>query len=368
MQLFLIKIVQNFKNCKIRENTGKRIACGAGKWYNKKMEEKTDIQKVFIAGGTGFLGMPAAEKFEKAGIGVCSASLSGGKNCVKFDLFSAAEEEIAALVGKCGADALLYALGPDDRATPPAPAYAFFHERLAVQSEKICRAAKRAGVKKIVALGSYFAHFNALYGGKLEKHHPYIRARAEQERRLLALSDEKCAVCMLELPYIFGVTAGRAPLWRESFLSHYDRYRTVFITRGGTAATTAEGVAETCVAAALYGAGGARYPVGGVNITYKELLEKMLFYAKDGRKVRLVPARLAALGAKGILKEYAAAGCESGLNPAKLMTEIQNRYFYIDAEKTETALHFAELGFSPVREIDAAVRASMEACYPERFR
>ena len=99
MQLFLIKIVQNFKNCKIRENTGKRIACGAGKWYNKKMEEKTDIQKVFIAGGTGFLGMPAAEKFEKAGIGVCSASLSGGKNCVKFDLFSAAEEEIAVEVG-----------------------------------------------------------------------------------------------------------------------------------------------------------------------------------------------------------------------------------------------------------------------------
>lgn len=313
------------------------------------------------------MGLPAARLFRKIGVETVCASLAGGENCAKLDFFSADEDRLEEAFRAARADALLYTLGPDDRVMPAAPAYGFFHERLVEKAESICRAAKRAGVKKIVALGSYFAHFNAESGNKLEKSHPYIRARARQEERLLALSDENCSVCVLQLPYIFGVTEGRVPIWRESFLSHYDGFSSVFITRGGTAATTVEGVAQLCVAAAFYGEGGKRYPVGGVNVTFKELLEKMLFYAKDGRKVRLVPAWLAALGAKGVLKEYAAAGKESGLNPVKLMTQIQNRYFYVDAAKTENALRFAELGFSPVRDIDRSVQESMRACYPERF-
>ena len=324
------------------------------------------LNKVIIAGGTGFLGAPAAQAFEKKGIGICKVSLSGGDG-IKADLFAAKEEELAALFGGVNADAMIYALGPDDRVMPDAPAYEFFYGKLVEGAEKICLAAKRSGVKKIVVLGSYFAHFNALSGGKLEKRHPYIRARARQEERLLALSDERCAVCVLQLPYIFGVTANRTPLWRESFLSHYDGYNSVFITRGGTAATTVEGVAELCVAAAVYGEGGQRYPVGGVNLTYKELLEKMLFYAKDPRKVHIVPAWIAAIGARGIMRAYAAAGKEPGLNPSALMTQIQNRCFYLDAAKTERALHLAECGFKPVREIDESIKITMRACYPERF-
>lgn len=324
------------------------------------------IRKVFIAGGTGFLGAPAAQRLRALGVETRSASLSGGENCDKLNLFEESESSLSEYFANIGADALVYALGPDERQAAPAPAYKFFRERLAEQCGRICRAAKRAGAKKLVVFGSYFSHFDALLGGKLSKAHPYIRARRDQEWEVLSLNGEGCAALVLQLPYIFGVNGGRTPIWRESLLSHYDGFGSVFIPRGGTAATTAEGVADAAAAAVLFGEGGV-YPVGGVNLTYKELFIKMLRAAGDGRKVHTVPAFLAAPGARLMTKNAKADGREPGLNYAKLMTQVFPRRFYLDGEQTARALHFEKLGFFPVRDVDAAIGESMRACYPERF-
>lgn len=334
--------------------------------FRKKYYDVYIVKKVFIAGGTGFLGRAAMEKFIRCGVIVAAASRTGGRvgntDVAALDFFAESGETLREYFAKESFDVFVYALGPDDRVMPPAPAYGYFREKLVDRCYDILSAAVAAGAKRIVLLGSYFAHFDKIYKGALSANHPYIRARREQEDAALSLNAE---VVVLELPYIFGVPENGKPLWRESFLAHYDAYPAVFMTGGGTAATDVNGVADAVFAAAHCGRG--CIPVGGANASYIELLKKMLLYAKDGRKVYKIPAFIGALGAKKILKEYRKAGREPGLNPVKLMTQIQNREFYLDPEETERALNYGEFGFTAVRDIDEQLQKTMRACYPERF-
>lgn len=324
------------------------------------------MKKIFIAGGTGFLGRAALEKFANGGVAVAAASRSGGKACGveidRIDFFAENPDVLADYFEKKDFDVFVYALGPDDRVMPPAPAYGYFREKLVVRCRDILNAAVRAGAKRLVVLGSYFAYFDKLYGGALSLKHPYIRARREQEEAALSLPAE---TVVLELPYIFGVPENGKPLWRDSFLAHYDKYPAVFMTGGGTAATDVHGIADAVYAAAHCGSG--CVPVGGVNISYIDLLKKMLFYAKDPRKVYKIPAFIGALGARSVLKEYRKSGREPGLNPVKLMTQIQNKKFYIDPEETERALCYDRFNFKAVRDIDGELKKTMQACYAERF-
>ncbi len=324
------------------------------------------MKKVFIAGGTGFLGSAALKRFIENKTGVSAASRRGG--CAggiivdSFDFFTATKDAIYEYLSEKRFNVFVYALGPDDRFMPPAPAYDYFHEKLVLRCHDVLSAAVKAGAERLVVLGSYFSFFDRNFGGKLSMHHPYIRARREQEKAALSLDTE---TVVLELPYIFGVPENGKPLWRDSFLAHFDHYPAVFMTGGGTAATDVHGVADAVFAAAHCGQG--CVPVGGVNILYIELLKKMLRFSGDNRKVIKIPSFIGALGARAVKKEYVKNGKEPGLNPVRLMTQIQNRKFYIDPSETECALSYDKFGFHAVSDIDKELEKTMRACYPERF-
>jgi len=49
-------------------------------------------------------------------------------------------------------DCFVYALGPDDRVIPNAPAYDFFYDKLVTQCKKICSAVKKAKIKRWIFL------------------------------------------------------------------------------------------------------------------------------------------------------------------------------------------------------------------------
>ncbi len=144
--------------------------------------------KIMVVGGTGFLGYYTVLAALKRGHKVASLSvddipLAGWfppEADVRFgNVFAMREEEIAAAFE--GYDAMAYSIGPDDRVTPPAPAYDFFHERLVEQCAKVFRAARSAGVRRAVVYNSYFATFDRMYPEKrLAAVHPYIRCRVEQ--------------------------------------------------------------------------------------------------------------------------------------------------------------------------------------------
>ncbi len=83
-------------------------------------------------------------------------------------------------------DALIYAVGPDDRFKPDIDAYEFFHQRLVVSRCNVVETAKLAGVKKCVILNSCFAYFDRIEPKrKLSEHRPYIKFRIEQANQTI---------------------------------------------------------------------------------------------------------------------------------------------------------------------------------------
>lgn len=330
-----------------------------------------DIKKVIIAGGTGFLGYPSAEEFLKKGIDVDIIALNGEMknldfvdkriNIITCDLFSASEQEIAKIFINKNYDALIYALGPDDRVTPPAPAYDFFHSKLVDGSYKVVSIAKECGIKHATILSSYFAHFNRVYNGKLAKYHPYIKCRAEQQAKLLSLASDHFSVNFLELPYIFGIAEGRTPIWKSSFLSHFDGFKKVFFPRGGsTAIISRDGVAEAVVACTIAGENKKCYPIATDNISFKELLSLMLSGMGDKRKIIMVPAFLCALGTHKMVKANKKSGKEPGLYYPKVMTQILSKKFEIDPEESMKNLKFDAFNYKGGKNAREEVVRTME--------
>ena len=205
--------------------------------------------------------------------------------------------------------------------------------------------------------------------GKLSKHHPYIKARIKQEEAIFALKhDKNLTVMVLELPYIFGTMPQRKPLWRDSFLKYYDNMKSVILPKnGGTALISVEGVAESIVACSFFGKNGQCYPVAKENWPFKVLIPTLLQYAKDNRKYKEIPAFLTAIGAKFIDRRFKKQGLESGLNHAKLMTQIQCKKFYIQGKQTMKELNFDYFHFQGGKGLEKSIAETMKARYPERF-
>ena len=255
-----------------------------------------------IVGGTGFLGYYTGKLALEKGYKVSSISILDDDLENKdldswfpkeidnqlIDVFSASEEELKEALK--GYDYMIYAVGPDDRYTPKAPSYDFFHFRLVECAAKVFRAARDAGVKKSVVYNSYFAYFDRIYPEmKLTEYHPYIRCRVEQAKKL---NEEKgnMEVVVLELPYIFGSMEAREPIWRKVFLDRYvNGHKTVFFSKGGTTMISVQHIAEAGIGAIEYGKDGERYPIGDENRSFKWMLSFMSECKGVKKKVLLPP-------------------------------------------------------------------------------
>lgn len=337
-----------------------------------------NIKKVFIAGGTGFLGYYSALKFQEMNIKVDTIALPNELNSLdwfpkqiglKFgNLFEMTDEEIISLLKKENYDAFIYALGPDDRVVPNAPAIDFFKEKLVTQCVRICDCAKKSNIKRCVVLGSYFSYFDKKLNGKLSKYHPYIKARILQEQEIFKLADDNFEVMFAELPYIFGTMPERKPLWRESFLSHFDGMKAIYFpSGGGTAVIDVSGVSEGIVAITLNGKSKHAYVIAKENMLYKDLVKLMMKASKDYRPYKQLPAFLCAIGAKKIENKYKKQGKENGLSASKLMTQIQNKKFFIDPIPVQKELRYSELGFNGGKDVKESIIETIKACFPERY-
>ena len=343
---------------------------------------KYPVKNVFIVGGTGFLGYYSALEFLKQGIAVSSASIPDVKlgdwfpkqvNIVSdnLDIFKESEEKLTEAFK--GHDALVYAVGPDDRVTPKAPSYDFFHEKLVTQCTKVIRAARKAGVKRVSIMNSYFAFFDRqpLYNGRLSKNHPYIKVRREQAEACINEGAKGVMdVMILELPYIFGSMPGRMPLWKEVFLDRFDKMPAVFFPKGGTVMIHVRGIAQSVVASVLNGEHGNKYPIGESNMKYKQMIKIMYDAIGNKKKIITTPTWMAYLGGVFVNKAEKKHGKEGGLNYAKLMTDIQSKDLYYSDEliaRVKEQLDYAGLGFTEKLDVVKGIQETMQACYPEKF-
>jgi dihydroflavonol-4-reductase len=330
------------------------------------------MAKIMILGGTGFLGYYTALEALKKGYEVGSISLNDvnlegwypKEIKVQYaDLFTIDEDKLSEMMK--GYDYMIYSVGPDDRLTPPAPSYQFFHERLVDHCAKCFRAAEKAGIKKAVVYNSYFNYFNTLYPeAHLAEYHPYIRCRVEQDK-LLNEQKKTMQVVVLMLPYIFGSMPERMPIWKDTFLTPFAYgKKTIYFPKGSTTMIAVEHIGEAGIGAIEYGEDGKSYPIGDENHSYNWMLDTMMVAATGTKRKIVNPAGwICALGAKSILKKDKKAGKEPGLNLPKVMTDIMSKDMVVPAkvmDEVNTQLHISRGG------LVEAIRKTMDRCYPNK--
>ncbi len=306
--------------------------------------------KVFILGGTGLLGSDAARLLISKGHQVVTVSLPplpADDNLPKEmevhlgNFFTMSDHEIKNLLTGC--QAFVFAAGVDERVEFAPPVYDAYYKFNIQPLERLLPMAKQCGIQKFVVLGSYFAHFaKTLPHLELEKVHPYIRSRMEQERIAFAHFDDKMEVMVLELPYIFGAQRGRKPVWMLFIDLLMPMKKWVFFPKGGTTMVTVNQVSQIILGCIEQGKGGTAYPVGWYNKTWKELLTIVNgFMGFPEKKIITVPTFAYKLAAKSMLKSYKKRNIEPGLSPVEFASLMTHNCF-IDKHTIETELGVGE--------------------------
>lgn len=329
-------------------------------------------KKLLILGGTGFLGYYSTLEALKRGYEVGSISLDDvnlegwypKEVNVRFtDLFETSEDDLVEMMK--GYDYMIYSVGPDDRETPEAPAYDFFHRRLVDECGKCFRAAERAGIKKSVCFNSYFAYFDRRYPEvKFAEKHPYIRCRVEQAK-LLNEQKKDMEVVILEFPYIFGQMPERMPIWRGVFLDRYvNGHKLIFFPKGSTSMIAVEHIGEAALGAVEYGKDGERYPIGDENQSFDFMLNTMTETLLGKPRKIIHPGKAAcAMGGNMIYKRERKKGLEPGLNFKLVMKEIMSGDMCcIEPEVMDRVNEELHIGRGGLKE---AIVATMHRCYKD---
>jgi nucleoside-diphosphate-sugar epimerase len=225
---------------------------------------------------------------------------------------------------------------------------------------RVYRSAKKAGVKRMIILGSYFCYFNRKWPDMhLAEYHPYIHSRVEQEKIAIENSSQDMEIIVLELPYIFGSAKGRVPLWKP-LVDYILSRMPLFYMKGGSNMISVEAVAKAVTGAIKWGKGGECYTIGDQNLSWTELIDKILLYGKKKKSVKIVPDWIIRIAGAVIYLILLLKRKESGLHP-RIFMRIQTKEAFFDPAPAQKALHFQGGG------LDDAIRNTVIACYPEKY-
>ncbi|MFI9274267.1 NAD-dependent epimerase/dehydratase family protein [Kitasatospora sp. NPDC052896] len=308
--------------------------------------------RLLVVGGTGFLGRHVVA--ELAGRGHQVAVLSRRPDApageaLTGDAQRLTEDDWAGLLH--GRDGVVFAAGADDRTVPRAPAAAYFDAANVVPVRRLLAGARRAGCRTAVLHGSYFTAIARQRPEQaLDRYHPYVRSRLAQARAARAAAGPELPVAVLEIPFVFGATPGRRPLWAP-LVPWLRSPGPLFAPPGGTAAVTVRTVARA-TAEALERASGGDHPLADQNLRWAELLAR--FARAAGRRGpvrvhRLPPGLLhGTLCATGALHRL--RGLEAGLAPGRLAGLLTSE-LYLDT---------GAFGLAP-DDLDAALRETVAA-------
>lgn len=304
--------------------------------------------RTLVIGGTGLLGYHAVNQLHRRGHRVSVLALDmpaegllpDGVDVVLANLDECSDDDLRAILSTC--DAVVFAIGQDDRVIPPKPAYEFFYRANVVPAVRIVRLARESGVSRALICSSMFAHFDRIWPDlELARHHPYVRVRREQEEATLAAAGDDVALTLLEVPYVFGTIPGRRPLWGPMVWlarSHLP----LLSMRGGTNAVAVQHVGEA-MAGALERSYHGPALVGDVNLSWNDLLERLAAALGRPRPARVTPNLLVGAGLRPLHWWHVLRGLEGGLYPPKFV-HLLNRGFYFDPEPYRKALGFGSGG------------------------
>lgn len=287
--------------------------------------------KVFMIGGTGLLGCEAARVLIERGHQVKSVALpplpEGAPipeemEIVFSDINKISDEEFKEIAAGC--EVFIFAAGVDERVEFPAPVYEYYYKYNIAPLERLLPVCKEMGMKRAVVLGSYFSGLvKARPDMKLCERNPYFRSRIDQENVCRRYADKDFDVSVLELPYIFGTQPGRRPVWVVLIeqIAMMDKLPCTLYPKGGTTMLTARQVGQCIAGAAEKQTHGFRaWPIGMYNMKWKQFL-KIVYNARgmgENRPIISIPPWMMKMGMGGIVKDYAARGIDSGMDPLQL--------------------------------------------------
>lgn len=307
--------------------------------------------RVFMVGGTGFLGYHTVRELLARGHAVSTIALPPmpaegllppGVAYRLGNVFALPDDEVRHMLA--GHDGFMYAAGLDDRVIVDWPAYPKFREANVEQCGRLLRLAREAGARRAVVYGSYFTHCARMWPElRLPEVHCYIRSRVEQREAVLSMNAPGFSTTVLELPYIFGTMPGRKPLWTFLVDMLAKMGSTVYYPQrsGGTAMVTVEQVAKAAAGALERGEGGRSYAIGGLNMPWSEFVPLLVTAMGSGARVRHLPKPLFRLANVVLAARHAIAGKEGGLSLPSL-ADIMYREAYIDPEPAMAALGYGE--------------------------
>ena len=320
------------------------------------------MTQTLVLGGTGLLGYHTTLELLRRGYGVTAVSLPTGDvghvpeavESVLGDIGAMSDDGVRALLA--GKHAVFYAIGADERTTPPAPAARFFYEANVLPTQRIARLAREAGVAKFVLYGSYTAQWAEQWPdlGYRERN-GYPRTRLAQEEVAYLEGDGAMDVMVLRLPYIFGLVGERRPLW-QFVVDRVQAPGPVAVLGGSTSSVTVRQVAQAAVGAMERGTHGARYAINAYDLTYVELYRLACeAVGRDPDDVVVVPLDAMLPYGEQADAAAAAAGTEHGIHVVDSL-RFQDRDAVSDEEPTAT-----ELGIEP-DDVRAAVRETFRWC------
>lgn len=323
------------------------------------------MSKVFVLGGTGFLGYYTIKALLTRGYQVKTMALPPLPaddllpNEVELSLGNIndlSDTDIVHLLADC--DGFMYAAGADERALPDAPALSFYYHANVLPTQRLARLARQAGVKKFVVFGSYTAEFASLWRDTYPEYQqqPYPNMRLLQEQVAFAEGEGAMDVTVLRLPYIFGTMPGRLPLWKM-FVDQIRDQPVYPALKGSTSAVTVEQVAEAAVGAMVHGEHRHTYAINAYNLAYKDFYDMIVEALNQTGKtqVPIVPFEQLRPQFEQLDAQAAAAGKEHGIH-ITLSEQLQE-----EVQCTAPKVTQAVLGFKD-HDVLASIKQTLAKC------
>ncbi len=319
------------------------------------------MKRVFVLGGTGFLGYYTVKELLAKGYEVETMALPPmpaenllpkGVTCELGNINELSDEDIIAKLSGCYG--FIYAAGADERTIPRAPASKFFYEANVLPTQRLARLAKKAGVKKFVVFGSYFAEFTERLPELSLRQQAYPNNRLLQEQIAFAEGEGSMTVTSLRLPYIFGTMPGREPLWK-SFADEIKGQEFFPALSGGTAMVTVEQVAEAAVGAMENGEHRGTYAISGINMSHCDFYKMIVEALGQQTEVAVVPYAEIEESYQAADDAAASEGNEHGIH-LTVSAQLQELKLYLDPQETMTVLGFKE------HDVKASIIETLKKC------
>ncbi|MGB7365571.1 MAG: NAD-dependent epimerase/dehydratase family protein [Carnobacterium jeotgali] len=303
------------------------------------------MSKIFVLGGTGFLGYYTVKELLSKGYQVKTIALPPMPTddllpteveCSLGNINELTDDEVRELLKDC--EGFIYAAGADERVVPQKPATKFFYEANVLPTQRLARLAKEAGIKKFVVFGSYFAEFAERLPEYNLRSQAYPNNRLLQEQIAFAEGEGSMVVTSLRLPYIFGTIPGRTPLWK--MYTDQIKGKPVFpALKGGTAVVTVEQVAEAAVGAMENGEHRHTYAISAYNMKFQEFYQMMVDALGQTETTQVPVVEYDQM--KPVYEEIDRKAAEEGLEHGMHMvisTKLQTEDLYLDPADTMSVL------------------------------